>query len=48
MWMIDRVTYEVGRGPGGDGLHALWVRRQLASIFDYRARKVGELFSARR
>ncbi len=48
LWMVDRVTYEVGWGPVGDVLHALWVRRQLTSIFDYRARRVDELFSARR
>ena len=44
MRMVDRVTYEVGWGPLGDLVHALWVRRQLATIFDYRARKVAELF----
>ncbi len=44
--MVDRVTYEVGWGPLGDLLHALWIRRQLAKIFDYRARKIAELFPA--
>ena len=42
--MTDRVTYDVGWGPVGDLLHALWIRRQLATIFDYRARRVAELF----
>ncbi len=45
--MTDRVTYEVGWGPCGDLVHALWIRRQLASIFDYRARKIAELFPGR-
>ena len=44
--MTDRVTYDVGWGPLGDLLHAGWIRRQLVAIFDYRARKVAELFPA--
>jgi ligand-binding SRPBCC domain-containing protein len=43
---LDRVTYEVGWGPLGDALHALWIRRQLATIFDFRARKIAQLFPA--
>jgi ligand-binding SRPBCC domain-containing protein len=46
--MLDRVTYDVGWGPLGDVLHALWIRRQLATIFDYRARKIGDLFPEQR
>ena len=42
--MIDQITYEVGWGPVGDLLHAIWIRRQLATIFDFRARKISELF----
>jgi ligand-binding SRPBCC domain-containing protein len=42
--MIDRVTYDVGWGPLGDALHALWIGQQLETIFNYRARKVAELF----
>jgi ligand-binding SRPBCC domain-containing protein len=42
--MIDRITYAVGWGPPGAALHALWIRPQLETIFDYRARKVAELF----
>jgi ligand-binding SRPBCC domain-containing protein len=42
--MLDRVTYEVGWGPLGDAIHALWIGRQLTTIFDYRRRRVDELF----
>jgi ligand-binding SRPBCC domain-containing protein len=42
--MRDCVTYEVGWGPLGDVLHALWIRRQLREIFDYRALRVRSLF----
>lgn len=44
--MTDQITYEVGWGPVGETFHALWIRGQLASIFDYRARKVAELFTS--
>lgn len=47
MTMLDRVTYEVGFGLLGEALHALWIERQLAGIFDFRARAVTEIFSAR-
>ncbi len=46
--MTDRVTYEVGWGPFGWLAEKLWVRRQLEHIFDYRARKVAEVFAAAR
>lgn len=42
--MADRITYDPGWGPLGGSIHALWIRRQLATIFDYRARKIAELF----
>lgn len=42
--MEDRVTYIVGFGPVGAALNALWIERKLNQIFDYRARKVDELF----
>jgi ligand-binding SRPBCC domain-containing protein len=45
--MTDRVTYEVGFGPIGEALHAAWIGRQLTNIFDYRAKRIAELFSAR-
>ena len=46
--MLDRVTYEVGWGPLGEALHALWIGRQLRTIFDYRRRRVDEIFPVSR
>jgi ligand-binding SRPBCC domain-containing protein len=46
--MVDRVTYEVGWGPLGWLAERTWVRRQLEHIFDFRAQKVAEIFSAGR
>ena len=43
--MVDRVTYALPLGVIGDLTHAVWVRRQLRYIFDYRAVKVREHFS---
>ncbi len=37
---VDRVTFALPMGSIGDLVHAVWVRRQLAYIFDYRAAKV--------
>lgn len=42
--MFDHVTYEVGWGPFGWIAEKLWVGRQLRNIFDYRFRRVAELF----
>ena len=42
--MSDRITYDPGWGPLGSLAHALWIRRQLAAIFDYRQKKIAELF----
>ena len=44
--MTDRVTYAIPFGPAGDALNALWIRRRLASIFDYRREKITELFGS--
>ncbi|MDI1320555.1 MAG: SRPBCC family protein [bacterium] len=43
--MVDRVTYELGWGPFGWLAEKLWVRRQLEHVFDYRFRRVDELFN---
>jgi ligand-binding SRPBCC domain-containing protein len=40
----DTVRYTLPLGPLGRLAHALVVRRQLESIFAYRARVIGELF----
>jgi ligand-binding SRPBCC domain-containing protein len=41
--MTDRVEYQLPLGPLGSVAHALFVRRTLHKIFDYRNRKVVEL-----
>jgi ligand-binding SRPBCC domain-containing protein len=43
--MTDRVTYALPFGPLGDMVHALWVRRTLRRIFDYRREAVARLFA---
>lgn len=40
----DRVEYALPFGPLGDVAHALFVRRQLGAIFDYRKRVMAEIF----
>lgn len=42
----DHVAYRLPFGPLGDLVHALWVKKKLAGIFDYRREKVEELFGA--
>lgn len=42
--MTDQVTYAVPFGVLGDVVNALWIRGRLAEIFNYRARKIAELF----
>jgi ligand-binding SRPBCC domain-containing protein len=41
--MIDRVQYQVPFGPLGQVAHALWIRRTLGRIFDYRFQKITTL-----
>lgn len=40
----DRVEYELPFGPLGALAHALFVKRQLKTIFDYRAKVMREMF----
>jgi ligand-binding SRPBCC domain-containing protein len=42
--MIDHVAYEVGWGLAGWLAERIWIRRQLAMIFDYRRDKISALF----
>lgn len=42
--MTDHVTYVLPFGPLGDVVHAVWVGNRLKSIFDFRVRKIEELF----
>ncbi len=43
-WVEDRVTYRLPLGPAGRLAHALGVGRQIAGLFDYRERRLRELF----
>ncbi len=42
----DRVEYALPLGPLGRLVHALFVRRQLEAIFEFRRRAVEEIFDA--
>ena len=42
-WVEDRVTYRLPLGPLGRVAHALLVRRQIAAMWRYRTRRLGEL-----
>ena len=42
----DRVDYEIGFGPMGRLAHALFVRRSLERIFEFRAAALAALFAA--
>jgi ligand-binding SRPBCC domain-containing protein len=41
--MTDRVRYQMPLGPVGRLVHAVWTRRTLDKIFDYRFAKIAEL-----
>jgi ligand-binding SRPBCC domain-containing protein len=45
--MSDVVRYALPFGPLGRLVHALWIRRALARIFDYRSERIGKIFGAR-
>jgi hypothetical protein len=42
--MLDQVDYELPLGPLGSLARALFVRRMLSKIFDFRREKIEELF----
>lgn len=42
--MTDHITYDVGWGLVGRLVERIWVRRQLAQIFDYRFARVARRF----
>jgi len=46
-WIVDRVTYGLSLGLLGRLAHATLVHRQIAGAFDYRERRLRELFPAR-
>ena len=41
--MTDRVRYQMPAGPLGRLVHALWTKRTLRRIFDYRFEKIEEI-----
>jgi ligand-binding SRPBCC domain-containing protein len=41
--MTDEVRYALPFGPLGRALHALWIRRDLEQIFDYRRERIPKL-----
>jgi len=45
-WVLlrDQVTFVVGFGLIGDLIAWLWIKRKLAWIFDYRRKKIAEMF----
>jgi ligand-binding SRPBCC domain-containing protein len=44
MKMTDRVTYTAPFGFLGDIVNAVWISKRLETIFDFRKRKIAELF----
>jgi ligand-binding SRPBCC domain-containing protein len=44
--MTDHVTYAVPYSPFGEVIHAFWIQKRLAGIFDFREQKIIELFGA--
>lgn len=42
--MIDHVTYAAPFDPLGDLVNAIWIRGRLNGIFEYRHRKIAEIF----
>ena len=42
--MTDHVTYAAPFGVLGDIVNALWIRKRLNAIFDYRTKRIAELF----
>jgi len=42
-WVEDRVTYRLPLGPLGRAAHALLVRHELAQVWAYRRKRIGEL-----
>lgn len=44
--LTDRVDYELPFGPLGELAHALWVRRTLERIFDFRRDHIAARFGA--
>jgi len=43
-WVEDRVTYRLPLGPLGRAAHALGAGRRIAGLFEYRDRRLKEIF----
>ena len=43
--IIDRVHYDIGFGIIGSILNALWIKKRLNDIFNFRFKKVSEIFN---
>lgn len=46
--MTDHATYAAPFGVLGDIVNALWIGKRLNAIFDYRTKKIAELFGEHR
>jgi ligand-binding SRPBCC domain-containing protein len=46
--LTDRVKYALPLGPLGRIVHALWVKKEVAGIFDYRTERIRDLFGEAR
>ncbi|MCP4142752.1 MAG: SRPBCC family protein [Chloroflexi bacterium] len=44
--ITDQVTYELPFGILGDIIHTIWVKHKLNRIFEFRKKKVAELFGS--
>lgn len=44
--MIDQVTYQLPFGPLGDLVHKFWVGPRLKRIFDFRTKKIAQIFGS--
>lgn len=44
--IVDRIRYRVGLGPFGRIITALWVRKDIERIFDYRKQALAERFQS--
>jgi ligand-binding SRPBCC domain-containing protein len=42
--MTDHVTYAIPFGVLGDFVNAVWISKRLKKIFDFRGKKITELF----
>lgn len=42
-WVEDRIAYQLPFGPLGEWAHALFARRALVAVWEYRTRRIGEL-----